>query len=45
VRTAESHVERIRVKLGFHSRAEIARWIAQRDVLDAMGRTLQSGLA
>jgi DNA-binding CsgD family transcriptional regulator len=45
VRTAESHVERIRLKLGLHSRAEIARWIAQCDVLDAMGRTLPSGLA
>ena len=37
VRTAESHVERIRTKLGFRSRAEIGRWIAQRDILDAIG--------
>jgi DNA-binding CsgD family transcriptional regulator/sugar lactone lactonase YvrE len=27
-RTAESHVEQIRGKLGFHSRVEIANWIA-----------------
>lgn len=27
-RTAESHVERIRGKLGFHSRAQIAAWVA-----------------
>lgn len=42
VRTAESHVERIRRKLGFRSRVEIGRWITQRDVLDAIGRTLPS---
>lgn len=28
-RTAEYHVEQIRNKLGFHSRAEIADWVAQ----------------
>ncbi len=28
-RTAEGHVERIRAKLGFHSRAQIAAWHAQ----------------
>ena len=39
VRTAESHVGRIRLKLGFRSRTEIARWVAQRDVLEALGRT------
>ena len=38
IRTAESHVERIRVKLGFRSRAQIGRWIAERDVLEAIGR-------
>src|ERR1700674_1820476 len=27
-RTAESHVEQIRGKLGFHSRAQIASWLA-----------------
>src|SRR5690349_17725630 len=27
-RTAESHVEQIRGKLGFHSRVEIANWVA-----------------
>ena len=37
VRTAESHVDSVRKKLGFRSRAEIGRWVAQRDVLDAMG--------
>jgi DNA-binding NarL/FixJ family response regulator len=43
VRTAESHVDRIRLKLGFRSRTEIARWIAQRDVLEALGRTWPLG--
>ena len=38
-RTAESHVERIRVKLGFRSRAQIGRWIAQRDILAAIDQT------
>ncbi len=28
-RTAESHVQRIREKLGFQSRAQIARWDAE----------------
>jgi DNA-binding CsgD family transcriptional regulator len=28
-RTAEGHVERIRAKLGFHSRGQIAAWHAQ----------------
>ena len=28
-RTAESHVQRIREKLGFQSRAQIARWAAE----------------
>ena len=28
-RTAEGHVEQVRNKLGFHSRAQIATWIAQ----------------
>ena len=27
-RTAESHVEQIRAKLGFHSRGQIAAWLA-----------------
>ena len=27
-RTAESHVEQIRGKLGFHSRTQIAAWVA-----------------
>lgn len=30
VRTAESHVERIRQKLGFRCRAQIAAWITER---------------
>lgn len=30
VRTAESHVERIRRKLGFRCRAQIAAWITER---------------
>ena len=31
-RSAEGHVERIRLRLGFRSRAQIAAWyIAQRD--------------
>jgi DNA-binding NarL/FixJ family response regulator len=38
VRTAESHVERIRVKLGFRSRAQIGRWVAQHDILEAFDR-------
>ena len=29
VRTAESHVERIRAKLGFHTRAQIASWATE----------------
>src|SRR2546425_9046847 len=29
-RTAEGHVEQIRNKLGFHSRAQIAAWVAAR---------------
>lgn len=29
-RTAESHVEQIRGKLGFHSRAQIAAWVTRR---------------
>ena len=29
-RTAESHVERIRTKLGFTSRAQIAKWVGER---------------
>ncbi|HLZ29446.1 MAG TPA: LuxR C-terminal-related transcriptional regulator [Chloroflexota bacterium] len=33
-RTAEFHVEQIMNKLGFHSRAEVAAWVAQRSVLD-----------
>jgi non-specific serine/threonine protein kinase len=28
LRTAESHVEAIRTRLGFHTRAEIAAWVA-----------------
>jgi non-specific serine/threonine protein kinase len=28
-RTAEGHVEQIRNKLGFHSRAQIAAWVAR----------------
>ena len=43
VRTAESHVERIRTKLGFRSRAQIGRWIVQRDVLSAIGRSTTTG--
>lgn len=39
VRTAESHVDQIRTKLGFRSRAEIGRWVAQRDVLEALARS------
>jgi DNA-binding NarL/FixJ family response regulator len=31
VRTAESHVEQIRTKLGFRSRTQIARWVARRE--------------
>ena len=31
-RTAESHVEQIRNKLGFHSRAQIAAWVASEPV-------------
>ena len=30
VRTAESHVEKIRAKLGFRTRAQIAAWVSQR---------------
>lgn len=30
VRTAESHVEQIRAKLGFHTRAQIATWVTER---------------
>ena len=37
VRTAESHVDSVRKKLGFRSRAEIGRWVAQHEVLSAMG--------
>ncbi len=38
-RTAESHVERIRIKLGFRSRAQIGRWVAQHDILEAIERS------
>ena len=31
-RTAESHVEQIRGKLGFHSRSQIAAWVAAQDL-------------
>ncbi|MGH3517535.1 MAG: ATP-binding protein [Haloechinothrix sp.] len=31
VRTAETHVENILTKLGFHSRAQIATWVSQQD--------------
>lgn len=31
VRTAESHVEQIRSKLGFHTRSQIATWVTQRN--------------
>jgi DNA-binding CsgD family transcriptional regulator len=30
-RTAEYHVEQIRNKLGFHSRAEVATWVREQD--------------
>lgn len=30
VRTVESHVEQIRAKLGFHTRAQIAAWVTER---------------
>jgi len=30
VRTAESHVEQIRSKLGFHTRSQIATWVTER---------------
>lgn len=33
-RTAEFHVEQIMNRLGFHSRTEIAAWVAQRGLLD-----------
>lgn len=33
VRTAESHVEKIRSKLGFRTRTQIARWIARQEML------------
>lgn len=33
-RTAESHVQHILSKLGFHSRAQIATWVAQREGQD-----------
>jgi len=29
-RSAESHLERIRVRLGFRSRAQVAAWVAER---------------
>lgn len=37
VRTAESHVDSVRKKLGFRSRTQIGRWIAERELLDARG--------
>ena len=36
-RTAESHVEQIRNKLGFHSRAQIAAWVTARDQNSSTG--------
>lgn len=32
IRTAETHVEHILTKLGFHSRAQIATWVSENDV-------------
>ena len=29
-RSAESHLERIRLRLGFRSRAQVAAWVAER---------------
>ncbi|MPY98094.1 MAG: AAA family ATPase [Actinophytocola sp.] len=34
-RTVETHVEHILVKLGFHSRTQIAAWVSEHDVRDA----------
>jgi len=31
IRTVDAHVEHVRNKLGFHSRAEIATWVASRE--------------
>lgn len=36
-RTAEGHVERIRSKLGFHNRVEIAAWASQQGLLAETG--------
>jgi DNA-binding CsgD family transcriptional regulator len=33
-RTAEGHLERIRDRLGFHSRTEIAHWAVERRPAD-----------
>jgi DNA-binding CsgD family transcriptional regulator/sugar lactone lactonase YvrE len=41
-RTAESHVEQIRNKLGFHSRSQIAAWAVQREATPATGATLHA---
>jgi DNA-binding CsgD family transcriptional regulator/tetratricopeptide (TPR) repeat protein len=38
-RTAEGHVERIRRKLGMHSRAQIAAWVARQALPDPAPRT------
>ena len=45
-RTAESHVEQIRGKLGFRSRAQIAAWVVAHDAAEDSGpATAQAGLA
>ncbi len=46
-RTAESHVEQIRSKLGFHSRTQIAVWVASGSAGDAgpMSRLPATGLS
>lgn len=37
-RTAEGHVENIHTKLGFHSRSQVAAWVAEQDEGDQAPR-------
>src|SRR5438132_442710 len=44
-RTVESHLERIRRKLGFHRRSEIAAWITQGTAWPSGGAATESQLS
>jgi len=41
-RTAETHVERILTKLGFTSRLQVARWVADQQLADDAATDLRT---